>query len=102
MGFFGLLPGHRLFFAWFAWAVFFQYFWVIPDEMFKDTLRKCAARAFFANIAVTAASMPVLLLLGFDNFMLAAGWFGLTASVCTFAFSLTFFENKERRGVSRD
>ena len=49
LGVWGALAGEPLFYPFFAFLVFFEYFWVTPDEMFLDTMKKCAATAFSAT-----------------------------------------------------
>ena len=56
LGVWGALAGEPLFYPFFAFLVFFEYFWVTPDEMFLDTMKKCAATAFFCNLFLTAAA----------------------------------------------
>ena len=42
LGVWGALAEEPLFYPFFAFLVFFEYFWVTPDEMFLDTMKKCA------------------------------------------------------------
>ena len=60
LGVWGALAGEPLFYPFFAFLVFFEYFWVTPDEMFLDTMKKCAATAFFCNLFLTAAATLAL------------------------------------------
>lgn len=52
----GLLgfTGNYYFFGFLGFIVYFKYFKVIPDELFKDNIRKAATPSFFVSITVTA------------------------------------------------
>jgi len=102
LGILGIVTEYRWLMLFFATAAYFPYFRVIPDEMFKDTVKKCAAAAFFANLAAVVIAMPILWLIGVENFILSAGWFGWTAAYCTFFFSFPMMEKRERRNASKD
>jgi len=53
IGFVGL-TGNYYFFSFFAFLVYFRYFKVIPDELFKENVRKAATPSFFVSITTTA------------------------------------------------
>lgn len=48
------LTGNYYFFSFFAFLVYFRYFKVIPDELFKENVRKAATPSFFVSITITA------------------------------------------------
>jgi len=59
LGFLGLigligLNGNFYFFGFFGFLVYFTYFKVIPDELFKENVRKAATPSFFISIISTA------------------------------------------------
>jgi len=74
VGFFGFIPGYRLFFLWFSFATLFQYFWIMPDEMFKDTIKKCAAIAFLVSTASFMVFLPLSFVLGVESPAQFAVW----------------------------
>ena len=97
LGVWGALAGEPLFYPFFAFLVFFEYFWVTPDEMFLDTMKKCAATAFFCNLFLTAAATQALSYLRRSGNPLAGGAaFGFGVSIAVFAFSTCIAEAKER------
>ncbi|OEF97166.1 DUF3796 domain-containing protein [Desulfuribacillus alkaliarsenatis] len=55
LGFIGLigLSGNYYFFGFFGFFVYFKYFKVIPDELFKENVRKAATPSFFVSIFVS-------------------------------------------------
>lgn len=57
LGFLGLIGlmgfgGNFYFFGFFGFLVYFRYFRVIPDELFKENVRKAATPSFFVSIIV--------------------------------------------------
>ena len=103
LGFCGLYGDEPLFCSFFAFLVFFQYFWITPDEMFLDTMKKSAAAAFFTNLCVTAAVTLGLTALRLSGNPLAAGAAaGFGASVAVFAFSSFLLEARERMHAGND
>lgn len=62
LGYLGLLSilgfvgfrGNHYFFGFFGFAVYFRYFKIIPDELFKDNIRKAATPSFFISIIINA------------------------------------------------
>ena len=96
------MPGHRMFFAWFTYATLFQYFWIIPDEMLKDNMRRCAAASFFVGVASFAVSLPLCHLLGIESPVPYAGFISWTVGVVCFGVYLGYLAHKERRGNSDD
>ena len=97
LGFWGLLGEEPLFLCFFAFALFFGYFWVNPDEMFVANMRKCATLAFALNLLITTSATLTLSHFNFSSNPLAAGTaLGFGVSVAVFAFS-TFIRSEERR-----
>lgn len=59
LGFLGLigligLAGNYYFFGFFGFFVYFRYFKVVPDELFKENVRKAATPSFFVSVTVCA------------------------------------------------
>ncbi|MDE7219967.1 MAG: DUF3796 domain-containing protein [Oscillospiraceae bacterium] len=103
LGIWGVLSGEPLFLSFFAFALFFEYFWVIPDEMFLDTMKKCAALAFFTDLFITAAATLVLSYCKLTDNPLAAGAaLGFGISIAVFAFSAFIAETMERSRAKND
>lgn len=100
LGFVGLFGGEPLFLAFFAFAIFFEYFWVQPDEMFVEMMRKCATYAFFTNLLITTGATLLLSHFQLGGNPLAGGTaLGFGISVAVFAFATFILEVKERIGA---
>lgn len=103
LGFWGLYSDEEIFLSFFAFIVFFQYFWIVPDELFIETLRKCAARAFFANIVITIVTTFLLSFFEISRNPMAAGTsLGFSIAIAIFALSIFILEWKQRRGAIDD
>lgn len=103
LGFIGVFGGEPLFFSFFAFALFFEYFWVQPDEMFIETLRKCATYAFFTNLFITTGAALAFSYLKISRNPLAGGTaLGFGISIAVFAFAAFIMELKERVGAKND
>lgn len=103
LGFWGVLKDDPLFLCFFAFALFFEYFWVTPDEMFIETMRKCAAFAFASNLLITTSSTLILSHFNLNSNPLAAGTaLGFGVSIAVFAFLTFVMEIKERLNAKND
>ncbi|SHH69922.1 Protein of unknown function [Anaerosphaera aminiphila DSM 21120] len=103
LGFWGLHSGDSIFLFFFAFVVFFQYFWIVPDEMFVDTIRKCATYAFFANLFTATGATLVFSYFELSNNPMAGGTaLGFGISVAVFVLMTFIMELKERLGASND
>lgn len=103
LGFWGLFGGQPLFLSFFAFAIFFEYFWITPDEMFINTMRRCAAAAFFTNLAVTIVGTVLLSHFDLSGNPLAGGTaLGFGISIAVFALLTFFMELKERIAAKND
>lgn len=98
LGFWGLHTGEQLFIAFFAFALFFEYLFVIPDELFVENMRKAAMWAFFSNLTITVLATMVIstLDINMSNAFQAGCTFGFSAGIIIFCCSTSFLEWKEK------
>lgn len=59
LGILGFVTDNRYFLAFFGFLVFFRYFFVIPDELFKLNVRRAAAPAFFTGVGIQAITITI-------------------------------------------
>lgn len=103
LGFWGILGEEPLFLCFFAFALFFEYFWVNPDEMFIENIRKCATFAFVSNLLITTSTTLILSHFNLSSNPLAAGTaLGFGVSIAIFAFSTFIMEIRERLNAKND
>ena len=97
IGIIGIITEGRLFLAFFAFFVFFRYFFVIPDELFWQNLRRAAAPAFFTGTAVQAATVAVTAFTK-DHAQLITGLsLSFSISIAVFIILIVIAEFKEQR-----
>lgn len=103
LGFVGLFSDEPLFLSFFAFIVFFEYFWVQPDELFVETIRKCATYAFFTNLLITTVATFIFTYFNISSNPLASGTaLGFGISIAVFALMTFIMELKERIGARND
>lgn len=103
LGVWGLIESEPLFLPFFAFVLFFEYFWVTPDEMFVDTMKKSASWAFLANLFITTAVTLALSYFEMSSNPLAAGTaVGFGVSIAVFACSASVLERRERIYAKND
>lgn len=95
LGFFGFFTTAGMF-GFFGFAYYARYFFVVPDELFEQNVRKSAAYGFFSGIAATAILMAAHLLFpaAISGSIALAACF--VASVAVFTLTLGFLEGRER------
>jgi hypothetical protein len=59
LGILGFVTDNRYLLAFFGFLVFFRYFFVIPDELFKQNVQRAATPAFFTGVGVQAITIIV-------------------------------------------
>ena len=92
IGLLGLVEENPAFYPFLAFLLFFQYLFVTPDEMFIANMRKAAAWAFYADLRSENLHQG-----------LAAGMgMGFGLALIVFSFATTWFDWRERRGLTND
>lgn len=62
LGLFGVITGKNELLGFWGFAVYFRYFFVKPDELFVENVRKAASIGFFSGIAATAICIVIHML----------------------------------------
>ena len=52
LGTVGFFAHNNVYFALFAFLYYLRYFWVIPDELFKENVRMAASPSFFTSLVL--------------------------------------------------
>lgn len=103
LGVWGLYKNEPLFLSFFAFALFFEYFWVTPDELFLENIKKASTLALFTNFIITTLTTFILSMFKVSSNALAGGCIlGFSVSIVVFCFSVLFIEWKEKRGIKND
>jgi hypothetical protein len=98
LGVVGFFNPNKVYFAFFAFLYFGRYFFVIPDELFNENVKRAATPAFFTGMviytliaALTAFSISI-------KFYVTGLVLGFALSFLVFTAIFTYFEMKESRG----
>ena len=105
LGLIGILTEERVFLAFFAFAVDFEYFFLKSDEMLDAYMRQSAARAFYCGMAAVAvATLVNFFAMGkAGNAALSSGFsIGWAVSVIVHAASTAYYGFRECWGLRND
>lgn len=97
-GILGLTTDTKAMLSFFGFAYYIRYFFVIPDEMFMQNVRRAASIGFFSGVAATSFAVVLRILfpsLITGNAALAACYI---VSVLCFTIVLMVLESREMRG----
>ena len=93
LGFIGLFTDERGFLFFFAYIVDFRYFFVTPDEMFMQTMRRASSNAFFVSIAISVIStITICFTRGIESAFNTGCAFGFVGAFVTFTLLLFYYE----------
>ena len=102
LGLIGVFNGNKDFYAFITFAIFFKYFFVTPDEMFIENMRKAASWAFFSGQAITVIITLAHTITKTKYDALTMGiTLGWSISIIVFCLSTIYFEWKDSRGIER-
>lgn len=98
LGFLAFVTGNDALFGFFGFAYYVRYFFVTPDELFVEHVRRAATIGFFSG--VVAVGIGALLRVFMPWVLSATAVFAacFVISFCFFTFTLTVFEWREARG----
>lgn len=98
LGLLGFFSENKSYFCFFGFLAYFRYFAVIPDELFKENVRKAATPAFFTGVviytltgALTAFSISTMI-------YVSCLVLGFVVSFLLFTGIFVYYEVKEKMG----
>lgn len=96
----GWTTGNEGFYGFFGFAYYLRYFWVLPDELFRQNLQKAATCAFLTELL---ALVPLMFLCaafsGGRRAVPAAFGLSFAAAILVFTIALLVLEWREQRGA---
>ncbi len=98
IGIFGIATEHRSYLGFFCFTYYIRYFFMTPDEMFQQNIRKAASIGFFSGVGATGLALTIRVLFPefiASNMVLASCY---VVSVFCFTIALMVLEIKEQRG----
>lgn len=97
LGIWGIYTDEPMFLPFFAFILFFEYLFVIPDELFVQNIRKAAGWAFFGNLIITISATLIFSAFNMSSNPLAGGSaLGFGFGISIFCFSTSFLEWREK------
>lgn len=98
LGILGVVTANKGYFGFFGFLYYVRYFWVIPDEMFRQSVLKSASMGFFAGMAATAAAVALFFMIKEVLSPVVPFACGFVVSVFAFTIGLFYFQARESRG----
>ena len=110
IGVIGLAMGSFVISTFLVFFFFFTYAKVVPDELFKENIKKSGLNAFIVNMIINAVILLVsTIITNFYHFtspnstMLIINFVAFTLSfvisILIFVFTLVYFDHKEKRSL---
>lgn len=97
IGILGIITEHRSFLGFFGFLVYFRYFTVIPDELFKNNVRKAVMPAFFIGIVIMSITIALTVIIKEKTILFLGLPINFIVSIVIFTILLTMYELKESR-----
>ena len=95
----GWKTGNTGLYGFFGFAYYIRYFWVIPDELFQQNVRKSATFAFFAEMISLVPFMFICATLyDISSAIPMASGLSFATAILMFTVVLMIQEWKERKG----
>lgn len=101
LGLIGVFSDNRYYLGFFGFLAFFQYLWVVPDELFWEHVRRAGATAFFSGLGCECLlTVGLLAVLEVNRAAVVACSCGAALSLVVFVLLLDHYERAERRGLA--
>ncbi|MCC0638045.1 MULTISPECIES: DUF3796 domain-containing protein [unclassified Clostridioides] len=99
LGLAGIYAGEIRTISFCAFFVFFRYFNIMPDELFRENLRKAAVPAFFFTLSSLSVAMVLSIIS--DNISTIENGLGISFSISMISFVAVFayLQYKEGKGL---
>lgn len=95
IGILGLVTDNHYLLAFFSFFVFFRYFFVIPDELFKLNIQRAATSAFFTGITIQIITIAISAFTKSSSYLITGYSLSFSISIALFIFILVIAEFKE-------
>jgi len=99
LGILGLFVDNSGLLGFFGFLYYLRYFFVIPDELFQENVRKATSIGFFTGVAATGLVFALRVVLPVSIAPSVALATTFIVSVACFTIALVVFEIREQRGI---
>ncbi len=98
LGILGFFSENKTYFCFFGFLVYFRYFAVIPDELFKENVQKAATPAFFIGVVIYTLTGALTFFPISTAVYVSCLVLGFVASFLLFTGIFVYYEIKEKTG----
>ncbi|SHH94166.1 Protein of unknown function [Sporobacter termitidis DSM 10068] len=98
LGILSLVTHHWMYLWFFCFFIFFVFFKVIPDELFRENIKRSATPAFFTSLVLYVLTVAFRPLYNSDAVYMACLIIAFAASFLVFFILLAVYSARERRG----
>lgn len=96
LGFLGFFTENKTYIFFFTFLIYFRYFKVIPDELFKENVRRAATPAFFTGVAIFVITSGLTAFSISTLYYVTGLVIGFAVSFMVFTIIMASLEIKER------
>lgn len=98
----GTVTEEKGWYGFLGFLYYLRYFWIIPDESFKEYVKNSATLAFFVQIFSMVLILTILGLVKNENYIQFAFGIAFSLGVFVFTISIVVAEWKESQGILND
>lgn len=98
----GTVTEEKGWYGFLGFLYYLRYFWIIPDESFKEYVKNSATLAFFVQIFSMVLILTILGLMKNENYIQFAFGIAFSLGVFVFTISIVVAEWKESQGILND
>ena len=98
----GTVTEEKGWYGFLGFLYYLRYFWIIPDESFKEYVKNSATLAFFVQIFSMVLILTILGLLKYEDYIQFAFGIAFSLGIFVFTISIVVAEWKESQGILND
>lgn len=98
----GIVTEEKGWYGFLGFLYYLRYFWIIPDESFKEYVKNSATLAFFVQIFSMVLILTILGLVKNENYIQFAFGIAFSLGIFVFTISIVVAEWKESQGILND
>lgn len=98
----GIVTEEKGWYGFLGFLYYLGYFWIIPDESFKEYVKNSSTLAFFIQVFSLIPTLTILGLLKYENYIQVAFGIAFCLGVFVFSISIALAEWRETQGILND
>lgn len=96
LGILGFLSQHWAYLWFFCFFILFRFFWIIPDELFRENVKRSATPAFFTSLVLYVLTVASRVLFISDAIYMACLVISFAVSFLVFFILLAIYSYREK------